>query len=316
MNGNWRGLLRACALCLACCIGSPATVFAQSVTGTLNTAWESFWQQSGYPRALFKWQTPLRVRFSGSAAEKHKASTLRQLREVATHAGLTVHETAADDTTANVQVEIFGSDSPLPSSQPCVTNINTRNFAIVSATIKANDQQVWRCMLHEAMHLMGFPGHPLYDSILSYFARGSQLTAIDTLLLKTLYAPEVVSGVSPFAMLEILARRVVDGADVADKAAVRQAADTFLRKTFREMEAFGNGTGEAPSVILRSGKATQQGIERGHVDIQFFLGLAYLRGHIVEPDKDKALGWFTKAAAASHAGAAAQLKLAAAADRN
>lgn len=310
MDTTLQSSLRVWALCLAGWACGPTTAYAQDVTGTLNTAWESFWQQSGYPRPLFKWHTPLRVRFSGVSAERHKDATLRHLREVAEHAGLTVSEAAADDTTASVQVEYFGTTAPLPANQPCVSNVTFRNRAIVSATIRANDDAVWRCMLHETMHLMGFPGHPLYHSVLTYFARSGQLTAVDKLLLRTLYAPEVVSGVSPFAMLEILARRLVDDSGDADKGSARQAADTFLRRTIREMEAFGNGTGEAPSVIVRSGKATQQGLERGQVEVQFFLGLAYLRGHVVAPDKEKALGWLRKAAD-THGGAAALLKTAA-----
>ena len=316
MNTHWQHLLGICALCLACWSGGMANAHAQDVTGTLNTAWEAFWQQSGYPRPLYKWQTPLRVRFSGASAERHKELTLRRLREVTQLAGLTVSEAAADDTTANVLVEFFSAEAPLPGNQTCHTNFNVRNFAIGSATIKANDQSAWRCMLHETMHLMGFLGHPLYNSILTYFARGSDLTAVDRLLLQTLYSPEVESGVSPFAMLEIIARRLVDNANDSAKAATKQAADTFLLKTIQEMEAFGNGTGEGPSVIVRSGRATQQGLERGLVEIQFFLGLAYRHGHIVAPDKDKALSWFNKAAAASHAGAVAQLKLAAGAEKN
>lgn len=308
--------LRVCALCLVCWSCGITSAHAQDVTGTLNTAWEIFWQQSGNPRPLFKWQTPLRVRFSGASVERHKEVTLRHLREVAEHAGLAVSETAADDTSANVHVELLGADAPLPANQPCTTNFSVHNLAITSATIKVNDQQVWRCMLHETMHLMGFQGHPLYHSILTYFARSNQLTTVDKLLLKTLYSPEVASGTSPFAMLEILARRLVDNANDADKTSVKQAADLFLRKTIHEMEAFGSGTGEAPTVIVRSGRATKQGLERGQIDIQYFLGLAYMHGHIVKPDKEKALGWLQKAAAASHGGAATQLKLAATAEKN
>ena len=74
------------------------------------------------------------------------------------------------------------------------------------------------------------------------------------------------------------------------------------------MEAFGNGTGEAPTILLRSGKATGAGLTRGRTDIQFFLGLAYLNGHIVERDKGKALEWIGRAAAASHVGAQRLLK--------
>ena len=305
-------LLRLAALCIACGWCNPVAAFAQDITGTLNTAWESFWQQSGYPRAIYKWQTPIRVRFTGASIDRHKAFTLQQLRTVTELAGITLTEAGADDTTANVQIEYFGGMAPLPDNQPCVTNVSVRNNAIVSATIKANDQRVWHCMLHETMHLMGFLGHPLYNSVLTYFARGSQLTAVDKLLLKTLYSDAVTSGASPFAVLETLAQHMIDSAPEADKNASRQSADAYLRKTIKEMEAFGNGTGEAPTVIVRSGKATRQGLERGQIDTQYFLGLAYLRGHIVKADKEKAQAWLEKAAAASHGGAAAALKLVAA----
>jgi Sel1 repeat len=252
------------------------------------------------------------VRFTGASIERHKAFTLQQLRAVTALAGITLTEAAADDTTANLQIQYVSAAEPLPQNQPCFTNFSVRDNAIVAATIKANDQRVWHCMLHETMHLMGFLGHPLYNSVLTYFARGSQLTAVDKLLLQTIYSDAVTSGASPFAALETLAQRMIDSAPEADKNATRQSADAFLRKTIKEMEAFGSGAGEAPTVIVRSGKATKQGIERGQIDIQYFLGLAYLRGHIVKPDKEKARAWLEKAAAASHGGAAAALKLAAA----
>lgn len=292
------------------------SVDAADVTDTLTTAWESFWQQTGFPRAAYKWQTPIRVKFGGVSPERHKEFTLRQLRDVAGHAGINVAEVAADDPAANVQVEFFGPAAPLPANQPCVTFIAWRNSALVSAKIQANDQSVWRCMLHETMHLMGIAGHRLRNSVLTYFARSSQLTDADKLLLKTIYADDVASGASPFAVLEILAQRLVISATDADKITAQQAADGFLRKTIQEMEDFGNGNGEAPSVIVRSGKATEQGLKRGQTEIQYFLGLAYLRGHIVKPDKEKALSWFTQAAAASHSGAAMQLKRAAAQGEN
>jgi hypothetical protein len=309
-------LPRLLSLCIAGWCLCPAAAFAQDVAGALNTAWESFWQQTGYPRATYKWQTPIRVRLTGASPERHKEFTLRQLRAVTELAGITVTEAAADDTTANVHIEYFGGTAPLPDNQPCVTNFSVRNNAIVSATIKANEQRVWNCMLHEMMHLMGFLGHPLYHSMLTYFARGTELTTVDKLLLKTIYSDAVTSGASPFAVLETLAQRIVDNAADADKNASRQAADMFLRNTIQAMENFANGTGEAPTVILRSGRATTQGMARGRTDIQYFLGLAYTHGHIVKADKDKALGWLQKAAAASHGGAAAQLKLAATAEKN
>ncbi len=207
------------AMCLVSASYSPAATCAPNIEGSLNTAWECFWQQSGYPRALYKWQTPMRVRFSSASVERRKAFTLQQLRVVAELARIGVIETATDDTTANVHIEFVSAATPLPQNQPCVTNFRVYDNAIIAATIKANDQRVWHCMLHETMHLMGFLGHPLYNTVLSYFTGGNQLTEVDKLLLKTIYSDAVVSGASPFVVLEVLAQRLVDNAPDADKAA-------------------------------------------------------------------------------------------------
>ncbi|HUP93746.1 MAG TPA: SEL1-like repeat protein [Burkholderiales bacterium] len=50
-------------------------------------------------------------------------------------------------------------------------------------------------------------------------------------------------------------------------------------------------------MIILSSKATATGLARGQLEIQFFLGLAYLNGHIVERDQAKAVEWLTRAAA-------------------
>jgi hypothetical protein len=305
ITGILTNMRTARRLVAALMLAMSSNTFAGETTSILNTAWEAFWQQSGYPRAAYKWRTDIVMKFSGDDISRHKDSALKQFRNVAGEAGITILEAEGDGAAANVEVQIFGPNNPnpLPPNQPCETSIRWKNFVIVSARIRTNSNVIWRCMQHEAMHLMGVPGHPMYNSILSYFAPGGSLSSADKLLLATMYDKDMPSGASPFLILQNMARRLAAGNDNA-----RQEADTFLRKTVHEMEEFGHGRGEAPTVIVRSGKATAQGLKQGQIDIQYFLGLAYLRGHIVGVDAEKAKYWLTRAAEASHVAAANLLK--------
>ncbi|HEY0336600.1 MAG TPA: DUF2927 domain-containing protein, partial [Burkholderiales bacterium] len=198
----------AVILCLALL---PSRAHAEDVSDALSVAWESFWQQTGYPRYVYKWQAPMRVRFTGASVQRHSAFAMQQLKQVADIAGMPITQVAVDDATANVEVEFVSTSEPLPDKQPCVTNTTARNGVIQRARIRANELSVWRCMLHESMHLMGIPGHPMGNSILTYFARSGGLTETDTLLLRTIYSEEVQPGMSPFAVLPILARHIVEG---------------------------------------------------------------------------------------------------------
>ncbi len=275
---------------------------ADDVNELLGVAWESFWQQSGYPRNVYKWRAPIRVKFSGDTAGRHRDFALRQLQAVAAVAGIELTAAAAGGPAANLEVEFFANLNSLPASQPCATNVRARGGIISSAKISANDGEVWRCMLHEAMHAMGIPGHPGGDTVLTYFARGDRLTEADELILKTVYSHEVEPGMYPFAAMAIIARRLAGTvAPGAERARIEQAATAFLRDTVRQMEDFAAGSGEVPVVLLRSGHATAAGVARGRVEMQFFLGLAYGAGDIVEIDKRKGVEWLTRAAGSSHA---------------
>jgi TPR repeat protein len=188
---------------------------------------------------------------------------------------------------------------PLPETQPCQTRITVRGGTIQRVHIQANDLAVWRCMTHEAMHAMGIPGHPIANSVLTYFARSGRLSEIDKRLLRLIYSDALQPDMSPFAALALIARSSSGDARRAE-AATPDAVTSLLRKIIADMERFGDGTGEPPAVVLRSSKATPAGIERGQRDVQFFLGIAYLQGHIVDRDRAKAIDWLSKAAAASH----------------
>src|SRR5205085_3311281 len=136
----------------------------------------------------------IRVKFTGASVQRHSAFAMQQLKQVTDIAGVPITQVAVDDATANVEVEFVSTSEPLPDRQPCVTNTTARNGVIRKARIRANELSVWRCMLHESMHLMGIPGHPMRDSILTYFGRSGRLTDIDTLLLRTIYSEEVKPG--------------------------------------------------------------------------------------------------------------------------
>jgi hypothetical protein len=268
---------------------------ADETTAFLTFAWESFWQQSGYPRAIAKWREPIRVKFTGASADRFKPFAMRELMEVAQVAGIAISEVASNDENVNLQVEFIGSPDALPENQPCQTRITVRGGAIQRVHIQANEPAVWRCMMHEAMHAMGIPGHPVANSVLTYFARSGRLTDIDKRLLRLIYSDALQPDMSPFAALAVIARRPAgDAGNAAD------GITSLLRKIISDMERFADGTGEPPAVILRSSKATASGIERGQRDVQYFLGIAYLQGHIVDRDRAKAIDWLSKAAAASH----------------
>lgn len=274
---------------------------AGDVAETLSIVWESYWHQSGYPVRVAKWRNPIRVKFTGVAVDRHREFALRQLQTVAEIAGIEAAEAGSDGAGANLEVEFVATLGGMPSTQPCVTNFNTRNGVIYRTRVRANELSVWRCMLHESMHVMGISGHPHANSMLTYFARGEKLTEADKLMLKTIYSSEVEPGMLPLPFIEIVARRVVDAVPAgADRSEAEAAAKAFLRNTIREMEAFAKDGGDPPVILLRSSKTTSAGLARGRVDMQFYLGVAYTRGQIVEVDKKKGVEWLTRAAHASH----------------
>lgn len=297
---NFVRMLLAISLAIS---GQQSSADAGEVTEILGVVWESFWQQSGYPRNVFKWRDPIRVKFSGDTADRNREFAMRQLQSVAQVAGIEIAEAAADGAGANLEVEFFDNLKSLPANQPCDTSLIFRNGIIQRAKIRANDGNVWRCLLHEGMHAMGIPGHPYRQSVLTYFARGDKLTETDRLILKTVYSNEVEPGMYPLPALVIIARRLVETAALEDRANTELAAKVFLQNTVKQMEDFAAGAGDLPVVVLRSGRATSVGLASGRVQTQFLLGVAYTRGHIVEVDNAKAVAWLTKAAASAHAGA-------------
>src|SRR6185295_17675101 len=80
---------------------------AQTVDDVLRTAWEASWRQTGELRAVARWESPIRVAFSGTSVERHKQYALQQLKVVADAAGLDLAE--GDGQSANLRVEFLPS---------------------------------------------------------------------------------------------------------------------------------------------------------------------------------------------------------------
>src|SRR3954462_8369063 len=112
-RGFW-GLLLACALPL----GAHADEFDQGIA----TLWEVLWHQSGTPTRIVRWETDLKVKFSGPNVAAHRADMMEALATVPNAAHLNVRDVTgtAEEQQANGTCESL-ADNALEDNQPCVT---------------------------------------------------------------------------------------------------------------------------------------------------------------------------------------------------
>jgi hypothetical protein len=290
-KSGWKGL--AAALLIAPALASAAT---DDVDQGLGTLWEVLWHQSGTPTRLVRWEQDMRVRVSGAHAAPHREHTLKALRAVANEAGVRlVDVTDRPAESANVTVEIT-ADNQLEDNQPCVTFLNFATETVIdSASVQMRSRDAWRCAFHEAMHVMGVRGHPAGKTVLSYFPwKTDGLLPLDKVMLRAWYSSRMRAGATPFEALPVLAEELV--ASLPDKAAAQQARDRFFGRVIEQMQGFANGQGDVPAIVKRSGKATDDGIRNGRMEMSYFLGVAYLEGNSVAQDPAQAVRWLQRAA--------------------
>jgi hypothetical protein len=281
---------------LATLLLSPAFAQADDAEQGLGTLWEVLWHQSGTPTRLVRWEQDMRVRLHGVNAAQHREHTLQALRAVANEAGVKLIDVSTTEPhTANVNVEIT-SDHALEENQPCVTFLNfATETRIDSATVQMRNKDAWRCAYHEAMHVMGVRGHPAGKTVLSYFPwKVDGLLPLDKVMLRAWYSPKMRAGATPFEALPVLADELV--ASLPDKAAAGATRDRFFSRTIDQMQMFANGQGDVPFIVKRSGKATDEGIRNGRMEMSYFLGIAYLEGATVSQDQGQARNWLQRAA--------------------
>jgi TPR repeat protein len=101
-------------------------------------------------------------------------------------------------------------------------------------------------------------------------------------------------GMTPFEVLPVLADELVNA--MPDKPRAAAARDRFFASTIDQMQSFANGSGDVPMIVKRSGKATDDGIRYGRMEMSYFLGVAYLEGATVPQDSSQAVRWLQRAA--------------------
>jgi hypothetical protein len=297
-------------LCLLLCAVRP--VWADSLEDRLNTVWESLWQQAGSPTQLVRWEQDIKFRVIGVNLSLHRDHAIKAMNAVAEAAGIKavdISELAEAESQANLTMQVV-SDGELPDNEPCVTQSRWRAWKLEKVTIKMRSSSAWRCNLHETMHAMGIRGHPSGQTVLSYFPwRRDVLMDMDKLMLKAWYSSAMRVGMTPFEALAVLADEVVASTADAQPQAL-EVKQRFLAQTMNQMKAYARGTGELPSILLRSGKTGGAAIQTGAVEMAYFVGLAHAKGVTVAVDHAEAVTWFALSAKQKHV--PSQLLLAAA----
>jgi hypothetical protein len=299
------------AVALFCSVVGGSAVAAGSHSHyeqDMDTAWEVLWHQSGVPTRLVRWEQEIRVRVHGVDLASHRDYTLAALREVAAETGVRVTDVTSAGAAGrpNLDIEIVGNGA-LEHNQPCVTELQyTTETRIDSATLKMRSSDVRRCTHHELMHVMGLRGHPAGKTVLSYFpTKVDGLLPLDRSMLRAWYSSRAQGGMTPFEILPVLAEQI--GTSVPDQAEAARARQRFYTRTVDAMRAFADGKGEAPSILTRSGKITDQGVRYGRQEMGYFLGVAYLDGKCVAPDPSQGQQWLQRAATLGNRAALAKL---------
>lgn len=282
-------------------------VRADSLQGQFSTVWESLWYQGGSPTLVVRWPADIHVRIHGLNVPTHRQRILDALQAVAGEAGLRVIDVtdggpSAPD--AQLDVELV-NDRDLPDNMACyVRPREISNYQIRRSELKMRQGAVYRCVLHEAMHVMGISGHPAGDTVLSYFyQRSDRLTDLDRLMLRAWYSPVMKPGMTPLEAVVVLTNALVDATGTPGDENLRVAQREFLTQLMRQMEDFAGDNGEVPAVLKRSGTASTEAIARGRTLMRFFLALAHGRGTIGWADAGKSAIWMERAARDGVAGA-------------
>ena len=264
----------------------------------METMWEVMWHQSGIPTRLVRWEQDIKVRVTGVNLAAHKQQTLDALRSVAAEAGVRVIDVSdAPDAArqANVSIEIT-PNTALSEAQPCETRLDFETETqIESVTMQMRTRDAWRCAYHESMHVMGVRGHPDGDTVLNYFtSQIDGLQPLDKAMLRAWYSPKVHGGMTPFEVMPVLADELVN--ILPDRRQALQSRDRFFAQTVEQMQAFADGKGDVPLILKRCGKATDEGIRVGRMEMSYFLAVAYQQGATVTQDAAQAARWLRHAA--------------------
>ena len=287
----------ACAFLAAALPGAHA----DKLDDNLQTVWESLWDQRGVPRAHLRWEQPITYRIHGANSARHREhikAALEAATDIAKIQIIDVSQSPDTQTTAALDLEVV-NDTELEDNQPCYTQIlNYSAGVLTKARVKMRAKNTWNCAFHEMMQVRGIAGHPSGRTVLSYFSyRRDVFMDLDKLILAAWYSPEMRKNATPLEALVVLARAVAWQTDLrvpAEEALGR--ADAFKRKMLLQMEALAAGDGEVPSIVLRSGKASESLIRSARPTTAYFVGMAYFRGSLATKNPGASSPWFKRGA--------------------
>jgi hypothetical protein len=306
--GGWQQQRRAALIAFLMLLVPLGPAYADQLDDDLQTVWEALWDQRGTPRQLARWKSdtlPIRYRIKGVEVSRHKDFIVKALDATVASTGLTftdVSDAPDADTLVQLDFEIVKEIASDPAFGCLVKPVQLDGWHFTKVSVVLRSREVWRCAHHEMMHAMGIPGHPSGNTVLSYFNhRQDQLSALDRVMLKAWYAPDMTTGASPFKALPVLAKYAGQhAAGGRDAQEIDSRIKQFLASTIKSMEDFASGTGEVPTIVRRSGFASENHIAEARKSMMTMLGLAYSLGDGVTANSQQAVQWFTPAADAGH----------------
>jgi hypothetical protein len=274
----------------------PLAVHADKLDDNLQTVWESLWDERGTPRNLLRWDKPLTYTITGHEVDRHREHIQKAMRDAAQATQLQITEIVAPAETGGrtlLTFEIVKNDG-LPDTMPCITYPQWTNWALTKVVVKMQSKGAWRCTFHEVMHAMGILGHPSGKTVLSYFAfQRDEFLPLDQLLLKAWYDPSMKNGATPLEALVSLSEAVAKQTDMGvPPELASERVRLFNLAAVEQVKALAMGTGEVPTIVKRSGRASTQFMDAAKPLTAYFVAQAYLRGTIVAADAAVASGWF------------------------
>lgn len=183
-----------------------------------SIVFDSEFDKGRHERVLAKWQTPLTIALSGFSADRHEWTIKHHARMLSDITGLNIRVLTPGARGANVVIRFVPATKM--DSQPIakVAPELLRQLAfssgcyfvayrdppgqIVNSVIVVNsdrtDQEIRHCLLEEMVQSLGLPNdsNQMRPSIFSDHDRLVNLPRADTILLKTLYHPDMRPGYS------------------------------------------------------------------------------------------------------------------------
>jgi Sel1 repeat len=283
---------------------------ADTFDDDLQSVWEVLWDQRGSPRYLFFWEKssrPITYKVHGHEAAKHVATVAELFAEMSLHTGLKFSDRTNEADTpeqVNISVEIEKSQYSMEAQFICY--VQPKDFSggyLKRIRLMMKDRSIWSCGLHEMMHAMGLSGHPSGRTVLGYLSnRHRSLSELDKTMLKALYSGKMPQAATPFQAYPVMMQHVLElhGQDESKLPELRERANRFQQELIQKMEAFASGSGEVPPIVRRSGLASEEFIAQARNTMAFYLGVAYMDGHIVARNRTMGLDWLKKSADAGN----------------